>query len=63
MKNDYNGYYIFDKNSINLLSTPISKDELLDADIGFKRFGNTSPKIDMIHFRKINNLLDKHFED
>ena len=59
----YNGYYIFNKDSINLLATPISKDELRNADVGFERFGNVSKKIDINHFRKINNLLDKHFED
>ena len=36
---------------------------LKDADEGFERFGNTAAEIDMDYFRKINNLLDKHFED
>ena len=63
MEKGYNGYYIFNKNSINLLTSPISKDELKDADVGFERFGNTSAEIDMDYFKKINDLLDEHFED
>ena len=63
MEKGYNGYYIFKKNSINLLSRHISKDELKDADEGFERFGNTAAEIDMDYFRKINDLLDEHFDD
>ncbi len=63
MEKGYNGYYIFNKNSINLLSKPISRDDLKNEDVGFDRFGNTTKKIDMEYFRKINNLLDEHFED
>lgn len=63
MEKGYNGYYIFNKNSINLLDTPITKDELIDADVGFERFGNTTKEIDMNHFTKINNLLNEHYED
>ena len=63
MEKGYNGYYIFNKNSINLLSRLISKDDLKKEDVGFDRFGNTTKKIDMEYFRKINNLLDEHFED
>lgn len=63
MEKGYNGYYFFNKNSINLLTTPISKDELKDADVGFERFANTSAEIKMEHFRTINELFDEHFED
>ena len=63
MEKGYNGYYIFNKNSINLLSRPISKDELKDEDVGFERFGNTAAEIKMNYFREINNLLDEHFEE
>ncbi|WP_295621707.1 hypothetical protein [uncultured Methanobrevibacter sp.] len=63
MEKGYNGYYIFNKNSINLLDTPITKDELIDADVGFEGFGNTTKEIDMNHFTKINNLLNEHYED
>ena len=63
MEDGYNGYYLFNKNSINLLSRPISKDELKEKNVGFERFGNTAKEIDMIYFGKINDLLDEHFED
>ena len=63
MEKGYKGYYIFNKNSINLLNTPISADELKERGIEFKRFGNTATKIKMDYFRDINNLLDEHFED
>lgn len=63
MEDGYNGYYLFNKNSINLLTRFISKDELKDADVGFDRFGNTSKEIKMEDFNKINDLLDEHFED
>ena len=63
MEKGYNGYYIFNKNSINLLDTPITKDELIDADVGFEGFGNTTKEKDMNHFTKINNLLNEHYED
>ncbi|MBQ2962722.1 hypothetical protein [Methanobrevibacter sp.] len=63
MEKGYNGYYLFKKSSINLLTTPISKDELKDADVGFERFGNTAAEIKIKYFREINNLLDDHFED
>ena len=63
MEKGYNGYYRFKKDSIHLLDTPITKDELIDADVGFERFGNTTKEIDMDYFRKINNLLDEHYED
>ncbi len=59
----YKGYYIFNKDSINLLTKSISKDELKDADVGFERFGNTSKRIDIKYFREINNLLDEHFDE
>lgn len=63
MEKGYNGYYVFNKNSINLLSTPISKDELKKEEVGFERFGNVCKEIDMEYIGKINDLLDKHFED
>ena len=63
MEKGYNGYYTFKKNSINLLTRPISKDELKDADVGFERFDNTAKEIKMKYFREINNLLDEHIED
>ena len=63
MEKGYNGYYIFNKHSINLLTRPISKDDLIKEDVGFDRFGNTTKTIDMEYFRKINNLLDNHFEE
>ena len=63
MEKGYNGYYLFRKDSINLLTRPISKDELKDADVGFDRFGNTAKDIKMDYFNKINDLLDEHFDD
>ena len=63
MEMGYNGYYIFNKNSINLLDTPISADELKERGIEFKKFGNTSTEIKMKYFREIKHLLDEHFED
>ena len=63
MEKGYNGYYIFNKNSINLFDTPISADELKERGIEFKKFGNTSTEIKMKYFREINHLLDEHFED
>lgn len=63
MEKGYNGYYTFNKNSIHLLDTPISKEELRGANVGFERFGNTTKEIDMDYFRKINDLLDEHYED
>ena len=60
MEKGYNGYYIFKQSSINLLTTPISKDELKEADVGFERFGNTAAEIKMKYFSKINDLLDEH---
>ena len=59
----YNGYYIFKEDSIYLLTTPISADDLKERGIEFKRFGNTSTEIKMKYFREINHLLDEHFED
>lgn len=56
----YNGCYFFDEESIKLLKTPITKEELKKEDIGFERFGNTSQKIDMDYFKKINELIKKH---
>ena len=60
MEKGYTGYYLFKQSSINLLTTPISKDELIGADVGFDRFGNVCKEIDMDYFGKINDLLDEH---
>lgn len=60
--NGYNGCYFFDETSIRLLKTPITKEELIKEDVGFERFGKTSPSIDMDYFDKINELIKKHYE-
>ena len=52
MEKGYNGYYLFKQSSINLLTTPISKEELKDVatEIKMKYFRKTNPHLTNIKY-------------
>lgn len=59
------GYYIFEVSSIQIFDEPITAAEYFNIDNTFKNFNQSTRKTDLIHLKKVLNLISskiKNFE-